>query len=940
MLTSIQNYVQVLSQRYACPPAHLLEVWAATARHDVAAEAARIAQDMEYIWAKEGALLAPLAAVLGKVPLPYGAGIVALYWWARFQALRRPADLPAATQQGIAQFFQQPLPTMFAPPLALHVGALRLWTNASGQLALGGAVLQAGEGYYALYGPRHPQRDLALLPQPSWEAAVSSVMRGLIEVIAQYPLLAPAGAVDWAELTGYEPWAETCAQCGNTLGPRRVCYVCQTEVPPPPLLTPAEYEPRREQLGASIADRLAVWGGALPAAAMRIWRGSLPLPLELPPAPAEIWRDTLALAHQLELSPPDLAVLDWPLAQAAARLYRLGQAAAANLQPQEQEVYRAVVTQNWPQVVAAAARHDDLAELLEQPRRLRPLAEHLRAQVEQGESLPRSLLYLIAARNAAGGTTGTLVQRLAKLPGEEQLPLLKALQWLAPAEPQALQPLTAALQSSCGSTRFGAAYALAGAVALGREPPVAVLYHSYSTDWHPYVHQAVGDALAIGGAPPCPWCGELLLPARWPHRCFQEATSDELADLWQGYLGAVGGRQPHPIAQALGRLWEREAALEWTAAVDMLQSATTTPPERIAALSTVLRTVQARAPVPELAALLRSDTPELADVAAQLLVYTATPLTAPDWTAGWQASMATLAAQGHLELAAACIPPAALDAPTQEGIIWFLQQARRCPACDQWYVGPHDCAPSEEQQQALWHLELRLGSALLQRHPLSRHALLCRYQELAMQAGCPPHPWMPILPPLPPTPLAGGPELLAAATETALLAAWDLVATAPPLAALLAGATTLSRSPAAAVQVAVLEALRQRGWDFCPTCQRFSPANWGHQCLHAVPAAEAALPGDWQPLYPDAAAAIGPWAEVPEGALFAYALGCADWLVATGYSALHVVPAAPDEMGRGALLVQAGATTYAIYGPQNGQIVIDECATLREAYDVALRFLA
>lgn len=938
MLTAIDRLIQVLSQRHKCAPALLLEVWA-TASAGVSA-AARVAQDLEYIWAKEGELLAPLPTT-GPIPLPYGQGIISMYWWARFQALRQPAELSPPVRQGIIAFFGEPLST-FSPDALVQLSALRLWKNSSGQLSLGGAILQGGGTFYALYGPLHPQRDLVLQPERDLISAVNRVLQGTTEVVAQFPLLAPAGAIDWSGESGYALWEEVCPSCGSSLGPRRVCYTCQPEVPPPPLLTPAEYGPRREQLKTAISERLAAQGLLPPAVVKRTWQTA---DLQSVVPPATVWADTLAVAKQVELTSTELATLDWEMALVLANLHRLAQAATTGLQPQEQAFYQAVVAQDWSRVAATAQEHDALAEDLAHPRRLRPLAAHLPTQVAQGASLPRPLLYLIAAQHASAGTTATLTRRLARLPAVEQVPILKALQWLAPAEPAALQTLTTALQSDWGITRVGAAFALAGAAALGSVPPTAVLTHCWQADWHPYVRQAAGEALAVAGRPPCPWCGELLSPTRWPHSCCQDASADEWEELWRGYLGAACGRQPHPIAQALARLWEQEAALERVAAVDILQSSAATPPERIAAVSTVLHNVTIHRPAADLTPLLRSPIHELAELVTHLLVYTDTPLPAPEWGAAWRANMATLATHGHLALAAACIPRAAWDRPTAEGLRWFLRQGGYCPACGQWPRGKHSCAPSEVQQQALWHLELRIGSAHLRHHPLACYALLCHYHDLAALAGLPPHPWLPLLPPVPESPLAdGGDELLVASSAEAQLQAWEMLGTASPTVVLLIGAALVGRQDTpAAVQQAVLTTLHQHELAYCPACQRFTPVAWGHQCPPAASASQpAGLPDDWQPLYADAETALGQWLAVPEGEMFAYALGqSADWLVPTGYSALHVVPAATaDDIGRGAMLVQVAAESYAVYGPAEGQIVFEQCADLRTAYELVLRFLS
>lgn len=940
--------VRILQRVFAdqdVPPGVLADVWREAVAHPGEA-AANLLEDIRLIW--ERADLRELSPPDADVPLAVRAGLVAMCWTAQFVLLaRRTNPLRDDVRQTTANFFQQFVAETL-PTGPRRATALRVYINARREPSFGGLVIEQQGAFYAVYGPQPGTTELSVARCSTQTAAVVAVMRFLTSVTKVYLNLTPAGTINYAAADpDGQPLLETCPRCQSPVGPTGVCYPCEG-MPVPAIADPTETQRVRESARGTIFDALGDHGVSS-VAASRIWQEAQEAPLPDQGAQKEAVQNARLLLSLLGLPETLLRGLGPNEMSACSRLYLLASTGRDALRELAQRCHQLIVVENLSGARRLAAQHDRLAQGIGDTAILGPLvAAYAAARVEETARRPVSLL--VSARTGNPRAVSLLAKYLQPqydLP--TQLAALKSLQWMAELTTQAMPAITEALRHPASPVRLAGTHALGITAAWGRVPPAALLGQLAQSDWNPLVRQGAITALALGGPPPCPACGQSLA-AGASHECL--AYAETLESLLPPYEQALLGLRPahagrvKRVVQVLIESEDTGLAQQADVVAELLQQnvAAGTRLHALAALAALRDAGNVMALLP----LLRSTDLVVSLLATAAMLRSGIAATAhPDLVLAVQANAATMAFRGQLHLAARALPA------TAEGV-WggeypaletFFSTIHCCPVCGalSTAAAPHRCqAPIEAQLEALSGIEHLLVDAHVTGHPLASRSLLAQYNVLAATMGIPPHPRCPMLP------SSEGPlatdvlDLLTGQEQDRRIQVVRSWAKEGSLLFLLSLATVLHNCTDEDLQQAVVQALGKWGLGLCPDCLRLVPLQWPHQC-QKVPAPEVVIPASWQEMMGSVPEALGRLADEPVGQLFAYVIQQDPALHRLGvtFSRLHALLAEdPSMIPPAAMVAQLGSQWFAITGPSaEGELVVEEYPDRQSAYRSVRAFL-
>lgn len=931
-----------LAQRFALPAPVLADAWAEAVAGPLDHEGGGIAVDLTFIWEQEKALV-------GAIPCPHDApplaqaGLIAMYWWARFLHLRsRPCPLSAEIQAGTAEFFHEvTTPLLPAPPL--RATALRIFRNQRGEPAIGGYVVSGAGEYYAVWGPQHPPTtDIAVTRHATRLDATVQVMRFLADMETRFSTLVAAGTIDLTGVAGLQPLAEMCPQCGAILGPSGLCYSCAGQ-PAPQVVAIEEHLRLRAAARDDIGRALQAHG----VAARTIedsWEAARGAEASVAAFSVALGEAKKLLAR-LNLPETTLAVLRPSEILTCSRLHLLLGAGLVRLQNLERETYRALVAADYERAQRVAQEHDRLASLLAHPRLLQPLA-----QLALGKSgaLGRPLAHLLAARAGAAKSSQLLAQYLKRDDPAARLSAVKALQWAAQVSAQAIPPLEEALCHDAETVRLAAAQALAVLSAAVQKIPAERLLQMGQSDSSSAVRLAAQAALAQSGTFLCPACGTVVAPGE-EHGCCLASDEGMLAAVADRYEAALLGLRCDPVAAAIVSAVTRAGYVDLTTrpetAAHMLLSPALAAVTRLYALSGL-----AKITGPGTAALrplLRVAQANRAALAA-LRLQAEGPAGDANLVESIPALAATFAARGHLQVAALLLPPYpagwpwAADYPRLAGL---LRAAAPCPACGAPGAGfgTHQCpAPEEVQLQGLGHVEMLLAQERFSHHPLAGPLLLAQYNTLAGTLQVPPHPLAPVLPAMSVDPTVAS---LLQGEGDGCRAAVSTLASAPSLHNQLALAALLAwPSFDEVLRDEVLQGLAAQELQFCAQCSRFYPRAWNHRCGRGAGGAVAeVIPGSWQQVDLELPKALGPLAAQPIGCALTHFLRQDPDLGHPGVAFSHVHALFAETAAALPPVALIARTEegkwFAVFGPEQGQLVVEEHSDQQSAYLAAQGFL-
>jgi len=259
---------RVLAQKYGVPAAVLADSWAEVVPHPLAAvlTPAAVREDLSYLWEYETEALAGVPLPREDTPPWLLAGIVTLYWVARFlQGGPAPAGpLDLTVQRNTQGFFARGVASYLPADVPVQATGLRIFVNRRGDPAIGAQVLAAGSAFWAVYGPELPRQPgrgrsstaVTVQRHDSWTVAVVAAMRYVMREVSFHPTLTFGGIIGAATLPeGWSAYPERCPRCRAIVGASGVCYEC-AKIPAPRIGSPAELQQERQETRDQISTAL------------------------------------------------------------------------------------------------------------------------------------------------------------------------------------------------------------------------------------------------------------------------------------------------------------------------------------------------------------------------------------------------------------------------------------------------------------------------------------------------------------------------------------------------------------------------------------------------------------------------------------------------------------------------------------------------------------